>query len=90
MIYRYRCSSEKCRMRVTLKKRVEEYVRKEPVCKCCGSKLTIDSYRQSRNETKKYNCHCDGMHFVHRIGSKWCNYYKGEYTEEELRERRYI
>ena len=75
-------------MRVTLKKRKEEYVT-EPRCKCCGGELAIDTYRQSKKETKKFNCNCDGYHFTHRIGSKWCNHYKGEYTQEELKERHY-
>ena len=76
-------------MRVSLSKCLEKYVH-EPKCKACGGDLTLDTYRQSHRETKNYNCNCDGIHHVHRRGSKWCNHYKGEYTQEDLRERHLI
>jgi len=88
--HRYRCSNRRgCHKRVTLRKRKELYV-KEPVCKSCGSPLTsVEKARKA--ETKKNNCYCDGLPFTpHRSGSKWCNYYTGEYSEEDLRERHLV
>jgi len=75
-------------MRVTLRKRKEEYV-KEPKCKACGSGIhCVDKER--KDYIKRTTCNCDGIHHPHRKGCKWCNYYTGEYEEEELRERNCI
>jgi len=85
---RYRCNSKKCRMRVTLNKAKHLYV-KEPKCKACGANLHCVE-KERREYARRVKCTCDGWYFPHQRGCKWCNYYKGEYTEEELRERHCI
>ena len=88
MSHRYRCNRAVCRARVTLSKRKELYVR-EPTCKHCGGKLhSVEKER--RRDSRKHTCGCDGLHHPHRRGCKWCNYYKGVYTNEELQERHCI
>lgn len=83
--HRYRCNSKTCRTRVTLRKRKEEYI-KVPICKECGSNIhSVEKER--RDYAKRVKCTCDGLHFPHQTGTKWCNYYKGEYDEHDLRER---
>lgn len=76
MKYRYRCSSSQCRTRRTLPRLVEQYQR-EPRCKCCGARLTLDIYRQRLGPSEgRQTCHCDGEHFPHRAGSSvWCRHH---------------
>ena len=42
-----RCSSSKCRARVTLARHPAQYVR-EPKCAQCGAELRVDQYRRRR------------------------------------------
>lgn len=86
--HRYRCSRNSCRTRVTLKKCKELYI-KEPKCKVCGGNLhSVEKER--KDYSRKMKCTCDGLHYPHQRGTKWCNYYEGTYTEDELKERHLI
>ena len=87
--YRYRCSVEKCKTRVTLPKRIEEYVR-PPKCKVCGgSRFRLDTHRQKHEigaGLKK--CYCDGYHYPHREGAGvWCKHHPTGPTTEDFEER---
>lgn len=94
MTYLYRCNRTirsgvlkglRCYARRSLPRRVEEYVRK-PKCKACGAELTyLDKWQKKKN--KATICKCDGLHYTHRKGSKWCDHYEGAYNEDEMRER---
>jgi hypothetical protein len=101
MSYLYRCNKtikngaakgERCGTRHSLPMKVEQYIIK-PKCLCCGAELSyIDKWQRNKNRDKSNLCECDGLYFSikgspHRKGSKWCNHYEGEYTEEELQER---
>lgn len=67
--FRYRCSRRACRARRSLPRRIEEYVR-EPKCRCCGARLTLDVTRQRKGASEgRRTCYCDGAHFPHREGS---------------------
>ncbi len=86
--HRYRCTRRKCSKRVTLSKLKELFV-KEQVCKVCGSPIrSVEKERKAY--TRKMKCTCDGLHFIHQRGSRWCIHFKGEYSEEELMERHLI
>lgn len=78
-----RCTKEKCKLRVTLRKHPDAYVR-EPKCKACGSRLRVDAYRMSGKGRK--TCWCDGYHFPHQESSYYC-IHNPEYLEHE--EERY-
>lgn len=84
MSYPYRCSREACKVRRSLKRKAEEYVR-TPRCRVCGSRLRLD--RTAMKDRRRKKCYCDGYPFIHRKGSKWCNHYAGEITREDLIDR---
>jgi len=72
----HRCSDNSCQAGVSLPKRWQDY-KKPPTCKTCGYyRLRVDTYRL-RVERKKNKCNCDGYHFPHRKGSKWCEHGEG-------------
>lgn len=84
MSYPYRCRRRSCSARRTLRKKLEQYVR-EPKCRECGGELRLDRWKMK--DHKKAKCTCDGYHFPHRKGSKWCNYSTVELTEEDYKQR---
>ena len=87
MIYHYRCTiRRKCGARKTLKKRIEEYVRR-PRCPGCGKDtLKFDPYKKPYNTKNK--CSCDGISFPHRKGTEpWCIHAKLGPTEADWKER---
>lgn len=92
MGYPYRCSKQGCRKWVSLRKRIEDYVRKKkcPVCKNDSLKSRVESERK-RNKIRA--CYCDGWHWSikggpHKKGSApWCIHSKRMPTEEEIIER---
>lgn len=86
MSWPYRCTKERCKVRRALRKKKELYVR-EPTCDACGSPLRLDVYEQKQHKLKR--CLCDGYHFPHRRGSKWCVHYTGVTTDEDWQDRRY-
>jgi hypothetical protein len=68
MVYRYRCSRERCRARISLPRLLEAYIRK-PKCRVCGGRLTLDRCRQTKKDTVFNSCWCDATHYPHRVGS---------------------
>lgn len=85
MSYPYRCGRDGCRQRVSLRRKLETYVRPR-LCPSCGhDSLKLDRWKM--RDHKASRCNCNGYHFIHRKGSKWCEFYRGEYTEEDLMER---
>ena len=89
MSYNYRCKKRhkgiQCDTRRTLRQKVEYYTNK-PRCLSCGSELSY--YDKSRKKwTKKNKCLCDGIHYPHTKGSKWCIQYKGVLTDEDYEDR---
>lgn len=86
MGYNYRCGRSTCRQRVTLKRRINEYV-KSVSCKACGGTLHHDPSVRARS--KALVCHCDGYHFPHRKGSYYCKDYAGTKDDAYEHERAY-
>lgn len=81
----HRCSKPGCRARKTLKKYIDDYIRR-PKCPSCD----LDSLKYDPEPAKRHKkelCYCDGYHFLHRIGSKWCVYYQGELIDRDYKER---
>ncbi len=75
MLYRYRCERAirgvRCHYRVSLPRPIENY--KYPVkCPSCGNVFT---YREKTRDKaiKEEVCHCDGLPFPHRKGSRSSN-----------------
>lgn len=62
----HRCTTKRCRKRVSLRRPVPEYVR-EPRCKACGGRLAPDPSVKRRG--KKKLCHCNALEFPHQAGS---------------------
>jgi hypothetical protein len=61
-----------CDARRSLRKRPSQYAI-QPKCKQCGSrKWGIDKYRLHKERGSENTCYCEGRHFVHRKGSKYC------------------
>lgn len=84
MTHQYRCTTQLCRKRRTLPKKLELYVRVIK-CKTCGGRLkpSCDKIR-----TKARTCNCDGYHFPHHKGTEpWCVSSKREPTEQEYQDR---
>lgn len=61
----YRCM--KCRTRNAFRRPIETYRQKK--CKACGH--TRFYYDKERNR-KQPSCECQGYHFPHRPGSRFC------------------
>jgi len=90
MSYRYKCTKringKQCFARVSLPKRIEEYIH-VPKCPRCGNELTYRDKSRER-ESKKDMCRCDGYWFPHRKGSRYC-VHNENITEEDLQDRYY-
>jgi hypothetical protein len=85
MSYNYRCSiHRRCGARRTLKKPIEQYVRR-PHCLRCGMDSLKPVKERKRNTFRA--CYCDGYHYPHSKGSKWCRYSKSILTDDDLEER---
>lgn len=69
----YRC--RQCRARRVLRQPLAFYLR-EPHCQACGGTLLPDIYRTRTHGTVKPCC-CDGYHFPHKRGSRYCRHGKG-------------
>ncbi|MCX6738702.1 MAG: hypothetical protein NT098_01460 [Candidatus Parcubacteria bacterium] len=81
---RFPCRCKKCGARKTFNFHPDSYQKPK---KCsCGGEYRVDWYRKKK-ENKKAKCLCDGYHFPHRKGSKWCRYYKGELSDDDYRYR---
>lgn len=86
MTYRYRCTRDGCRKRVSLRRLKEQYIR-TPKCPGCNrDTLHRDTARQ--RESKKNRCWCNGYHFPHRQRSApWCDYAVRMPSPEEMSQR---
>lgn len=88
MTYNYRCTSSKCRQRVTKRHKIEWYMHDHHrECKACGGKLSYDPEPKRRAQLQR--CNCNGYWFPHRIGSLWCEHYRGEIDPDEMYNRGY-
>lgn len=83
MSVNYRCTRSSCRKRITLKRRKELYVR-EPTCAVCGGNLSYDPEPKRRATLQV--CHCDGLPFPHRSGTRFCIHSDGPESEEDFRD----
>lgn len=74
-----RCRRKACQARQTIRWRPESYVR-PPKCRRCGKGLLrVDGWRQAHERHSKTTCRpdrsgCQGYHFPHRRGSRWCDH----------------
>lgn len=74
-MFPYRCSRRTCRTRISLPRKLQDYIR-VPKCRDCGGELSIDKCRM-RNKKLRLSkrtdpgptCECDGAHYPHRKGS---------------------
>lgn len=89
-MYIYRCNKRlgdgvRCYTSHNLKRKIEQYIRK-PRCNGCGALLTYrDHFRERLNKQRK--CGCDGYHFPHRKGSKWCEDNRHNLTDKDYEGR---
>jgi hypothetical protein len=64
------CRCSRCRTRRSLRHSPGWYIR-QPRCKVCGGKLSIDTYR-AKGKEKRPACNCGGLPFPHRHSSFGC------------------
>lgn len=69
---RYRCAG--CKKRISTENDMSHFF-----CSKCGSAKAYPSFERV--------CRCDGYHFPHRKGSKWCIHSAVKLTEDDFRER---
>lgn len=86
MTHVYRCTHNNCRKRVILAYRLNHYIRK-PKCPCCKRELTGSVDRALIAQRRREVCGCDGYHFPHRRGSKWCQLSTRPITDADYAER---
>jgi hypothetical protein len=68
MGWNYRCNKKDCRHRVSLRHKLEWYIR-EPKCKSCKRSNTLRFDPWVRQQTIRRTCKCGGVHFPHRRGT---------------------
>lgn len=91
MRYHYRCRKRingvDCGTRFVLPKMIEFYSKPKGCPTCGNTNVSLDSYRMKKEANGHGDkCNCDGYHFPHRRGSKWCNYFKGNRTDEDYQD----
>ena len=86
MTHVYRCTHELCRQRVILRRIKERYFR-APKCPACDRVLTGKEDKAVKLQRKRLLCGCDGYHFPHRKGSKWCTFSTRPLTDADHIER---
>lgn len=69
------CRCRRCDRRKLLPMHPDDYIRKRR-CLWCGGDYRVDKWMQNRWKTY-VTCNCDGYHFPHREGSKYCLFRKG-------------
>lgn len=77
-----RCSNHNCHVRRSLNRLPQDYIRPPKCLSCGGRQWKWDKWQERKN--KETVCDCQGYYWKHRKGSKWCRYFKGKYTIEEL------
>lgn len=71
----FACRCPRCRTRSTLRMKPARYVREHHAkCRRCRVLLSIDSYRSSGREAKRFTCHCMHYPWPHRRGSVFCEH----------------
>jgi hypothetical protein len=86
MAYNCRCTTKKCRQRVTLRMHPDVYKR-EPRCSACGGRVKYDP-SVTRQTRSRGTCHCDGYPFPHRPHCEpWCRTARRGPSEEDYNER---
>lgn len=86
MTHVYRCTHSGCRKRVVLARLREQY-QNAPKCPDCRRELTGRVDRALKRQRKREVCGCDGYHFPHRRGSKWCSHSSATLTDRDYAER---
>ncbi|NIR97959.1 MAG: hypothetical protein GWO03_07925 [Gammaproteobacteria bacterium] len=66
-----------------LRKPIGEY-RRRRVCPACGGHLSYDPEVRRRHRAER--CACDGLHYPHRRGTRFCDHYAGPRDDEYWRE----
>lgn len=85
----YRCTHGDCRKRVTLARRIEQYIR-PPKCPGCWRDLSGSPDREPRRRARRDVCGCSGYWFPHRKGSRWCDFSRATLTEADHEQRRVV
>lgn len=89
MGYQYRCSKDDCRARITLRKKLEQYVR-DKLCPGCGKDSLKPAYIKERIRNTKRACRCDGYIYPHHKGTApWCIHSNRLPTNKEHEQRKY-
>jgi len=83
MAYLHRCS--RCGKRRALKRLMKDYIR-PPACAACGNRRYNHDLNQERRNALAV-CRCEGYHFTHRRGSKWCEHAHSTVLAQEAVER---
>lgn len=96
--YYYRCTRRggrpgqfSCGHRETLSVRYHDGDSKL-TCPVCGGKMKLDKTRKKERANEEH-CYCSGLHFSmrgspHRKGSKGCQHYEGDLTDEDYEDQR--
>ena len=74
-MYNYRCKKRtngiQCGARASLKRKIEDYIRK-PLCKSCGKLLSYHD-KATKRRNKREICYCGMTELpVHKRGTKGC------------------
>lgn len=88
MSFNYRCSLRaQCGASKTLKKPIEQYIRR-PMCPSCGKDTLKSVNAREKARNKRRVCRCDGYPHPHRKGTEpWCDRAKIGPLEEDYKER---
>lgn len=86
MTHVYRCTHRGCRRRVILARPLARYQR-TPKCPECLRPITGHEDRALKAQRRRERCGCDGYHFPHRKGSKWCAFTHNPPTDADYAAR---
>src|SRR6185503_651664 len=77
---RYHCRCRRCETRRVLAKHPDEY-RRQPTCACGARDWRTDAWMNKRDTSARgMGCTCNGYHFTHRRGSRYC-WYRADGTD---------
>lgn len=80
-----RCTKEACKTRRSLARHPSEYFIPPKCPGCGGRKWRWDRWQQAAR--RRGICQCGGYHFLHRVGSKWCEHARATVTPAEAADR---